>query len=146
MGSHDRGRVASDLACAIADGPRMISDFRVMGDQRELFGHVASVPTVWRVLKEIAEGGRRALATSEHPEQPGARETPGHPARQPSHRHNHTLKSETRNGPNTVQPQAPTPMKDQVEGGLTERCHKTNPSRSYIMPIRGLAQSTERDV
>jgi hypothetical protein len=37
----------------------VISDFRVMGDQRELFGPVASVPTAWRVLKEIAAGGER---------------------------------------------------------------------------------------
>jgi hypothetical protein len=51
---HDRGRVLADLACAIADGARVISDFRVMGDQRELFGLVASVPTAWRTLKEIA--------------------------------------------------------------------------------------------
>ena len=50
----------SDLACAIADGARVISDFRVMGDQRELFGPVASVPTAWRALKEIAQGGERA--------------------------------------------------------------------------------------
>ena len=57
---HDRGRVVSDLACAIADGARVISDFRVMGDQRELFGPVASVPTAWRALKEIAQGGERA--------------------------------------------------------------------------------------
>jgi hypothetical protein len=57
---HDRGRVLADLACAIADGARVISDFRVMGDQRELFGLVASVPTVWRMLKEIACGGARA--------------------------------------------------------------------------------------
>lgn len=56
---HDRGRVAADLACAIADGARVISDFRVMGDQRELFGPVASVPTVWRTLEEIASGGTR---------------------------------------------------------------------------------------
>jgi hypothetical protein len=56
---HDRGRVASDLACAIADGARAISDFRVMGDQRELFGAVASVPTAWRTLTEIADGGTR---------------------------------------------------------------------------------------
>lgn len=54
---HDRGRVAADLACAIADGARAISDFRVMGDQRELFGPVASVPTAWRTLEEIAAGG-----------------------------------------------------------------------------------------
>ena len=57
---HDRGRVVSDLACAIADGARVISDFRVMGGQRELFGPVASVPTAWRALKEIAVGGDRA--------------------------------------------------------------------------------------
>jgi hypothetical protein len=41
---HDRGRVLADLACAIADGARAISDFRVMSDQGELFGLVASVP------------------------------------------------------------------------------------------------------
>jgi hypothetical protein len=58
-GGHDRGRVFADLACAIADGARVISDFRVMGDQRELFGPVASVPTAWRALKEIAAGGDR---------------------------------------------------------------------------------------
>ena len=59
LGGHDRGRVLSDLACAIADGARVISDFRVMGDQRELFGPVASVPTAWRALKETAAGGDR---------------------------------------------------------------------------------------
>jgi hypothetical protein len=42
LGGHDRGRVFADLACAIADGARVISDFRVMGDQRELFGQVAA--------------------------------------------------------------------------------------------------------
>jgi hypothetical protein len=57
---HDRGRVLADLACAIADGARVISDFRVMGDQREPFGLVASVPTMWRTLAEIARGGARA--------------------------------------------------------------------------------------
>ena len=59
---HDRGRVLADLACAIADGGEVISDFRVMGDQDELFGPVASVPTAWRTLSEIAAGGERALA------------------------------------------------------------------------------------
>lgn len=58
---HDRGRVLADLACAIADGAEVISDFRVMGDQEELFGLVASVPTCWRALDEIAAGGGRAL-------------------------------------------------------------------------------------
>ena len=57
---HDRGRVLADLACAIADGARVISDFRVISDQGELFGLVASVPTVWRTLKEIASWEKRA--------------------------------------------------------------------------------------
>ena len=64
---HDRGRVVSDLACAIADGARVISDFRVMGDQRELFGLVASVPTARRAPKEIAGAGdcaQRKLAAA----------------------------------------------------------------------------------
>ncbi len=55
---HDRGRVLADLACAIADGAEVISDFRVLGDQDDLFGLVASVPTCWRALNEIAVGGR----------------------------------------------------------------------------------------
>ena len=59
---HDRGRVLADLACAIADGAEVISDFRVMGDQEGLFGLVASVPTAWRTLAEIAGGGERALS------------------------------------------------------------------------------------
>ena len=58
-GGLDRGRVFADLACAIADGARVISDFRVMGDQGEVFGQVASVPTAWRALKEAAGGGDR---------------------------------------------------------------------------------------
>ena len=55
--AHDRGRVLADLACAIADGGEAVSDFRVIGDQGELFGPVASVPTVWRTLSEMAAGG-----------------------------------------------------------------------------------------
>ena len=59
-GGLDRGRVFADLACTIADGARAISDFRVLGDQEEVFGQVASVPTVWRALKETGGGGDRA--------------------------------------------------------------------------------------
>jgi hypothetical protein len=59
---HDRGQVLADLACAIADGAEVISDFRVMADQGGLFGPVASVPTCWRALNEIAGGGSRVLA------------------------------------------------------------------------------------
>jgi hypothetical protein len=58
---HGRGRVLADLACAIADGSEVISDFRVLADQKELFGLVASVPTTWRTLSEIATGGPETL-------------------------------------------------------------------------------------
>ncbi len=78
----DRGRVFADLACAIADGARVISDFRVMGDQGEVFGQVASVPTAWRALKETAADGTAPGAGS--PPQsarpagtPGPRSRPG---------------------------------------------------------------------
>jgi len=56
---HDRGRVVADMACAIADGARAISDCRVLCDQQELFGPVASVPTMWRTLEEVGAGGQR---------------------------------------------------------------------------------------
>ena len=56
---HDRGRVLADISCAIADGARAVSDFRVLADQRETFGQVASVPTAFRTLEEIAQGGTR---------------------------------------------------------------------------------------
>ena len=56
---HDRGRVLADISCVIADGARAISDFRVLADQKEAFGQVASVPTAYRTLEEIAEGGTR---------------------------------------------------------------------------------------
>jgi hypothetical protein len=59
---HDRGRVLADLAAAIAGGAEVISDFRVLAGQQELFGPVASVPTAWRMLNEVAAGGPRAQA------------------------------------------------------------------------------------
>jgi Transposase DDE domain group 1 len=59
---HDRGRVLADLAAAIADGAEVISDFAVLRHQEQLLGPVASVPTAWRMLNEIAAGGLRAQA------------------------------------------------------------------------------------
>ena len=56
---HDRGRVLADISCAIADGARAVSDFRVLADQAEAFGQVASVPTAYRTLEEITRGGTR---------------------------------------------------------------------------------------
>src|SRR5258708_3158321 len=69
-GGLDRCRGFADLACAIADGARGISDFRVMGDQDEVLGQVASVPTVWREERSHLES----------PEQP--RVAPGRPSDQ----------------------------------------------------------------
>ena len=59
---HDRGQVLADLAVVIADGGEVISDFAVLGGLGEVPGPVASVPTVWRALSEIAAGGPRAQA------------------------------------------------------------------------------------
>lgn len=50
---HDRGRVAVDLAVALADGATAISDLRALADQPALFGEVASVPTAWRTLDAV---------------------------------------------------------------------------------------------
>jgi hypothetical protein len=64
---HDRGRVLADLACAIADGAQVISDFRVIGDQRELFGPVASVPTAGGRWRRSRPAGRGLVAGSPPP-------------------------------------------------------------------------------
>jgi hypothetical protein len=87
---HDRGRVLAGLACAIAGGAGVISDFRVMGDQQELFGLVASVPTAWRTLDEIARGRDRALGKITGGERAPAAGPGGHrgPARRAA-RHPH---------------------------------------------------------
>ena len=61
---HDRGQVVADLGVAIAGGAEVISDFAVLGAQRDLYGLVASVPTAWRTLDEIAVAGPRALSGS----------------------------------------------------------------------------------
>jgi hypothetical protein len=50
----DRGRVLADLAVAVADGATAIDDIRVLRDQSELFGPVASTTTAWRCLNEIS--------------------------------------------------------------------------------------------
>jgi hypothetical protein len=54
---HDRGRVLADAAVMIADGGRVMSDLAVLRDQGELFGPVASDPTLWRTLEAV--GGRQ---------------------------------------------------------------------------------------
>ena len=50
---HDPGRVLVDLAVAVADGARTISDVAVLADQAALFGPVASDSTCWRLLDRL---------------------------------------------------------------------------------------------
>ncbi|MFE0458748.1 transposase [Kitasatospora sp. NPDC058965] len=52
---HPRGRVLTDLACAIVLGAVAISDIAVLEHQREVLGPTASVPTVWRTLDAVGE-------------------------------------------------------------------------------------------
>jgi hypothetical protein len=56
---HDRGTVLADTAVLIADGGRVLSDLAIPRDQGEMFGLVASDPTLWRALHEIGQPQRR---------------------------------------------------------------------------------------
>jgi len=53
---HDPGRMLVDLAVAVADGARCISDIAVLADQAALFGPVASDSTCWRLLDQLDAG------------------------------------------------------------------------------------------
>ena len=52
---HAPGDVLVDLAVMAADGYEFVSDLKVLRDQPELFGEVASQPTAWRLLDAIDE-------------------------------------------------------------------------------------------
>jgi len=62
---HDPGRVLVDVAVAIADGAVSISDVQALADQQGLHGpagSVASTPTIWRVLADIATSAGMLVA------------------------------------------------------------------------------------
>jgi DDE family transposase len=61
---HDRGKVLVDMAVAIADGATTLSDLRVLADQPQLFGQVASVPTTWRTLEAIDASAQARIASA----------------------------------------------------------------------------------
>jgi len=61
---HDRGRVLTDTAVMIADGGRVLSDLAVLRDQGELFGPIASDPTLWRTLDGVDALRRDRLAAA----------------------------------------------------------------------------------
>jgi Transposase DDE domain group 1 len=59
---HDPARVMVDMAVAVADGARTISDVAVLADQAELFGAVASDSTCWRLLDRLDTAALGAVA------------------------------------------------------------------------------------
>jgi hypothetical protein len=58
---HDPGRVLVDLAVMVADGGTSLSDLKVLRDQPDLFGSIASDPTAWRVLDSIDNNAMAAI-------------------------------------------------------------------------------------
>jgi Transposase DDE domain group 1 len=61
---HDPGRVLVDMAVAVADGARTISDIAVLADQTALFGPVASDSTCWRLLDQLDAARLGAVASA----------------------------------------------------------------------------------
>jgi hypothetical protein len=51
---HDAGAVLRDLMVMLADGGDCLSDLAALREQPELFGAVASTPTAWRVVEQVA--------------------------------------------------------------------------------------------
>src|SRR5438876_7749889 len=75
----DRGRVLVDLAAALADGATSISDLRVLANQPELFGAVASVPTAWRTLDAVDDAALERIAQARAEARKAAWEAGGDP-------------------------------------------------------------------
>ena len=58
---HDPGKIMTDLAVTLALGGDCLADIAVLRSCPELFGPVASDPTVSRLVKTLAQGGPAAL-------------------------------------------------------------------------------------
>src|SRR3989454_2490916 len=50
---HDRGRLLTQVALMLAGGGRCVADMDALRDQAEVFGEVASSPTIWRTFTAI---------------------------------------------------------------------------------------------
>jgi hypothetical protein len=61
---HDPGRILTDLAVMLTDGAVTISGLAVLRDQPDVFGDVASTPTVWRLLDAIDDTVLTELAVA----------------------------------------------------------------------------------
>lgn len=62
--AHDPGVVLTQLAVSLADGGDCLADIAVLRSQPDLFGQVASDPTVFRVLDSVHAEGLRNIATA----------------------------------------------------------------------------------
>jgi hypothetical protein len=58
---HDPGKIVTDLAVTLALGGDCLADIAVLRSSPELFGPVASDPTVSRLVQALAEAGPAAL-------------------------------------------------------------------------------------
>jgi Transposase DDE domain group 1 len=63
---HDRGRLLAQVAVMLASGGECVADMAALRDQPDLFGEVASAPTIWRAMQGVddlvLEALRRARA------------------------------------------------------------------------------------
>ena len=59
---HDYGQVLVDLAVTIAGGGETIAELKVLRNQPELFGSVASDPTAWRTLDAVDDAALDRIA------------------------------------------------------------------------------------
>ncbi len=59
--AHDRGRLLTHVAAVLAGGGECVADMGALRDQPDLFGEVASAPTIWRALHQIDEAVLNAL-------------------------------------------------------------------------------------
>jgi len=50
---HDRGRLLAQVAVMLAAGGRCVADMAALRDQPDVFGEVASAPTIWRAFDQI---------------------------------------------------------------------------------------------
>lgn len=62
--AHDPGDVLVDVAVMLADGGDSLSDLKVLREQPELFGEVASDPTAWRVIDSVDEQALERMAAA----------------------------------------------------------------------------------
>ncbi len=58
---HDRGRLLTQVATMLAGGGECVADMAALRDQPDLFGEVASAPTIWRAVHQVDDAVLDAL-------------------------------------------------------------------------------------